>query len=265
MQAARPQVALGGDFQRALDGQEATGPARFDRRRVKSLDPPGGVGVDRFGAASVEEVREVGGDRDRRLGPAPNHAQRLGDIMRIGVADQNGNDLERRRQHRLQHHEMHFERVLARKRPRVDENAASLGELGVSARRDRRLAERGQPFRRRMDREPMKRDPVRGTDDDDASRRLGAARPWAERSRGDRAGINDAGVRRDHELRRDAARQAARACACRRSAHSRIPAPPDRTFQRLGRDGFRLPAWRRPVDFLVNLALRTAPRQSSRA
>ena len=205
MQAARPQVALGGDFQRALDGQEATGPAPFERRRVKSLDPPGGVGVDRFGAASVEEVRQVGGDRDRRLGPAPNHAQRLGDIMRIGVADQNGNDLERRRQHRLQHHEMHFERVLARKRPRVDENAASLGELGVSDRRDRRHAERGQPFRRRVDREPMKRDPVRGTDDHDASRRLGAARPRAERSRGDRAGINDAGVRRDHELRRDAA------------------------------------------------------------
>ena len=153
MQAAHPHVALGGDFERAFDGQEAAGPAPVERWRVERLDAPGGVGVDRLGAASVEEMRQVGGDRDHRLRPAPNQAQGLGDIMRIGVADENGNDLERGRQHRLQHHEMHFERMLARERPRVDEDAASLGELGVSDGCDRRLAERRPPLRRRMDRD----------------------------------------------------------------------------------------------------------------
>ncbi len=56
-----------------------------------------------------------------------------------------------------------------------------------------------------MDRETVEGDPVRWTDDDDATRRLGAARPRGKRSRGDRAGIHDAGVRRDHDLWRDAA------------------------------------------------------------
>ena len=55
-----------------------------------------------------------------------------------------------------------------------------------------------------MDRDALEGDPVGGTDDDDAARRLGATRPRAESGRGDRAGINDAGMRRDHDLGRDA-------------------------------------------------------------
>ena len=62
-----------------------------------------------------------------------------------------------------------------------------LGETGVSGGRDRRLAERGAPFRRGVDCDPAKRDAVRGADDDDAANGLGAARPRAERGRGDRA------------------------------------------------------------------------------
>jgi hypothetical protein len=56
-----------------------------------------------------------------------------------------------------------------------------------------------------MNRNARKRDAMGRANDDDAARRLGAARPRAKRSRGDRARVNDAGVRRDHDLRRDAA------------------------------------------------------------
>ena len=76
MQAAYAHVALGGDFERAPDGQEAAGPAPVERLCVKRLDPPGGVGVDRFGGSSIEEMREVGGNGDDRLRAAPDGAQR---------------------------------------------------------------------------------------------------------------------------------------------------------------------------------------------
>ena len=71
--------------------------------------------------------------------------------------------------------------------------------------RDRRLAERRQPGRGGMDRKAAKGDPVRRPDDHHPARRLGAARPRTERGRRDRAGIDDAGVRRDDDLRRHAA------------------------------------------------------------
>ena len=70
--------------------------------------------------------------------------------------------------------------------------------------RDRRLAERRQPGRGGMDREAAKGDPVRRPDDHYPARRRGAARPRAERGRRDRARIDDAGVRRDDDLRRHA-------------------------------------------------------------
>ena len=54
----------------------------------------------------------------------------------------------------------------------------------------------------------MKGDPMGGADDDDAAWRLGAARPGPERGRRDVAGIDDAGMRRDHDLRRNAAARA---------------------------------------------------------
>src|SRR5271166_1882452 len=56
-----------------------------------------------------------------------------------------------------------------------------------------------------MDREAAKGDPVCRADDDDAAGRIGPPRPWAEGGRGDRAGIDDAGVRRDDCLRGDPA------------------------------------------------------------
>ena len=140
-----------------------------------------------LGASLVEKMRQVGGDRDDRLRPAPDPAQGLGDPMRIGVADQDGDDFERRRQHRLQHHKVHFERMLAHERPRVDDNARRLSELGMSNGRDRRLAQRRAPFRRRMNRNAGKRDAMGRANNDNAAGRLGAARPRAERCRGDRA------------------------------------------------------------------------------
>ena len=160
------------------------------------------------------------------------------------------NDLERGRQHRLQHHEMHFERMLARERPRVDED----GRGPWRARRGRRL----RPALRRAASaispagwiaRPWKATRCAGPTMTIASRRFGAARPWAERGRGDRARIDDAGVRRDHDLRRDAAVRAAPACAPPRSMRSRLPAPPDRTFPPPARDGPRLSACGRPIAF----------------
>ena len=182
-----PHVALGGDLERALDGQEAAGPAPVERGGVKRLDAPAGVGIDRFGASLVEEMREVGGDRDNRLRSAPDPAQGLGDRLRIGVADQKRHDFKRGRQHRLQHYEMHLQRMLAPERPGVDEDAMRLGEFRLSGGRDLNLAEGRAPSCRRVDRDAAKRDAVRRADDDDATNRLGAARPRAERGRGDRA------------------------------------------------------------------------------
>ncbi len=187
MQAGRPHVALGGDLERAFDGQEAASATAIERGGVERLDAPAGVGIGRLGPFLIEKMRQIGRDRDDRLRPAPDPAQRLGDNVRIGVPDQNGHDFEWRRQHCLEHDQMHFERMLARERPRVDDNAGRLGELGVSDRRDRNFAQRRAPFRRRMNRDARKRDAMRGADDDNAARRVGAARPRAERCRRDRA------------------------------------------------------------------------------
>ena len=187
MQAGRPHIVLGCDLERRLEGQEAASAPPVERGGVERLDAPGGVGIDRLGAALVEKMRQVGGDRDDRLRSAPDPAQRLGDSMGIGVADQHGDDFERRRQHRLEHYQMHFERMLAHERPRVDDNSGRLCEPGVRDGRDRSLAERRAPFRRRMDRNAGKRDAMGGADDHDAARWLDAARPGAERGRRDRA------------------------------------------------------------------------------
>jgi hypothetical protein len=86
-----------------------------------------------------------------------------------------------------------------------DDNARRLGELGVSDGRDRSLAERRAPFRRRMNRDARKRDPMSGADDDNAARRLGPVGPRAERRRGDRTRVDEAGMRPDDNLGRNAA------------------------------------------------------------
>ena len=100
---------------------------------------------------------------------------------------------------------MHFERMLARERPGVDEYSGRLGEPGMRDARDRNPAERRAPSRSRMNRNARKRHAMGGADDDDPARRLGAARPRAERGRRNRARINEAGMRRDDDLWRDAA------------------------------------------------------------
>ena len=56
-----------------------------------------------------------------------------------------------------------------------------------------------------MDGEAAEGDPMGRPDDDDARRRLGPPRPGAKGGGGDRARIDDAGVRRDDRLGRDAA------------------------------------------------------------
>ena len=158
-------------------------------------------------------MRQVGGDRDDRFRSAPDAAQGLRDAAGIGVADQYGDDFERRRQHRLQHHEVHFERMLAHERSRVDDKPLRLSELGMSARRHRRLAQRRAPLGRWMNRYARKRHAMGRANDDNAARRVGAPRPWSEGRCGDRARVDEAGVRRDDDLWRDAsigARSAAR-------------------------------------------------------
>ena len=114
-----------------------------------SLDPTPGVGVDRLRARAVEEMRQVGRDGDDGLRPAPDEAKRLRDPARLGVADEDRQDLERRRQHRLQHHEMHFERMLAGEGPRVDGGGLGFRETqhGDRARRSLRRAASSMPSR----------------------------------------------------------------------------------------------------------------------
>jgi transposase len=66
-------------------------------------------------------MRRIPQERRIRVDPnAERLAQGLGDPMGMGVADQNGDDFDRgTRQHRLHHHQVHFERMLAGEWPRV--------------------------------------------------------------------------------------------------------------------------------------------------
>jgi hypothetical protein len=82
--------------------------------------------------------------------------------MRIGVADQNGDEFEGRRQHSLQHDQMHFERMLAGERPRVDDNSGLPRKLGMRHPRDRNFTQRRAPLRRRVNRDARKRDAMSG-------------------------------------------------------------------------------------------------------
>ena len=69
---------------------------------------------------------------------------------------------------------MHFERMLALERARIDNHAGRLGELGMRDARDRNLAERCAPLRRRMNRNARERDAMGWANDNDPARRLGA-------------------------------------------------------------------------------------------
>jgi len=100
---------------------------------------------------------------------------------------------------------MHFERMLARERARIDDHAGRLGEPGMRDARDRNLAERRAPLRRRMNGNAGERDAMGRSNDDDPARRLEAARPGAERCRRNRARVNEAGMRRDDDFWRDTA------------------------------------------------------------
>ena len=95
--------------------------------------------------------------------------------------------------------------MLAHERARIDDNARGLSELGVSDWRDRRFAKRRSPLRRRMNRNARERDAMGWANDDDSPWRLGAARPGAERCRRNRTRVNEAGMRCDDDLWRDAA------------------------------------------------------------
>ena len=95
-------------------------------------------------------MRQVGGDGDHGFRSAPDEPQRLGDPARLGFADENGQDFERRRQHRLQHHQMHFERMFAGEGAWVDGDGFRFGEARMQIRGDFRFAERGAPGLGRM-------------------------------------------------------------------------------------------------------------------
>ena len=95
--------------------------------------------------------------------------------------------------------------MFARERPRVDRGRAGFREAEMEIARDVRFAQRRAPGHGGMKRDPAKGDPVRRADDHDSPWRICPLRPWAERGRGDRAGIDDAGVRRDDGFGRDAA------------------------------------------------------------
>ncbi len=171
-------------------------------------------------------------------GPPQTRRKRLCDGMRIGVADQNGDDLERRRQHRLEHYQMHFERMLAHEDARVDDNTGRLRELSMSDGRDRSFAERRAPLRRRMNRNARKRDAMGGANDDDAAWWFGAARPRAERCRGDRTRVDEASVWCDDDLWRDAAIRPSALARIRNQGRSACLGPPGKTFPRLAGGGW---------------------------
>ncbi len=80
VQPAHSEVPFGCYGERAHDRQIAASPPAFERVGVERLDPAGGVAVDVLCAGAVEEVRQIGRDRDRRLRPAPDETQGLRDL-----------------------------------------------------------------------------------------------------------------------------------------------------------------------------------------
>ncbi len=102
-----------------------------------------------FRASAIEEMRQVGRDGDDRLRTAPDEAKSLRHLARLGVANEDRQDLERGRRHGLQHHQMHFERMFACEGPRVDAGGAGFREAQVEVARDLRFAERraARPWR----------------------------------------------------------------------------------------------------------------------
>jgi hypothetical protein len=110
--------------------------------------PSSGV-VERFDASSyrcrlalLDRENATSRKRPRRrsvAGPTPRRQ------CEVGVANQNGNDFEWLAAC-LEHHEMHFERMLARERPRATRRRAP-GQLGMRGSCGRSLAQRRAPRR----------------------------------------------------------------------------------------------------------------------
>ncbi len=126
--------------------------------------------------------------------------------------------------------------MLAGERPRIDRRSLCFREAGVEIARNLRLAERGAPGRRRMDREPAEGEPVRRADDDDRGGADRAAAPMARR-RSRRPSRNRrcrrAARRRLSGRRR---RRAGPPCPSARSDREGFAPPPDRTGPRPARD-----------------------------
>jgi len=81
--------------------------------------------------------------------------------------------------------------------PRVDYNSWRLSKLGMCDARERNLAERRAPLRRRMNRNARERNAVGRANDDDSRRGGSGRRAHAPNAcRSDRTRISEASVRR---------------------------------------------------------------------
>ena len=240
MQAGRPHVALGGDLERCLDGQEAASPAPVERSGVQRLDAPGGVGIDRFGASLG---RENATSRRRPRQPSPvrprpcaGPQRRFADRRRRpewGTISNGAGSIACSMTRCISSECSPANGRESTKTPRAS------SEFGVSDGRDRPLRRAGcaispQGGPRFLE---MRRDAPGQRSRCGAAARRGAptgrmrSRRPSLNKQGRRAARPPPSARRSH--------RAARACARPQSRRSAHPAPPDKTSPRPARDGLR--------------------------
>ena len=200
-----PQVAALGLVDQGGDAGVAAGPMAFADGRLQPLDAGAGLGVLGLGGGVVVEVAEVGGDDDRRLRPAPQPRQDVRHLTGRRVADQDRQHLDVA-QRPLDERQVDLEAVLADERFRRDGGVRLAGEGVAGFSVDGQGAQRRRPGVGGVEGDPVHRHPVGWTDQDHALDLTLALGEQAVGGAGDVAGIDMAGVRRDHRLGVEAGR-----------------------------------------------------------
>ena len=156
-----------GQFQQAAQGKTAAGAVAGNLFRRQGLDGPAGAPVDGPGTVVIEIMAEVRGHHDQRLRPAPQPVQDLRDLVRRGLADDEGQHLEIV-EHRHQERQMHFQGMFLGMGRVEHLNLRQVGDQGSRFLVDFDGAQgRGEGVGARQG-QAIHRDPVAGTQQNDS-------------------------------------------------------------------------------------------------
>ncbi len=168
---------------------------------LQPLEAAGRLGVLGPGGVVVVIVAEVGGDDDGGLRPAPQLLQRLGDLARRRLADEYRKHLDVA-QGPLDEGQVHLQAMLADEGLGRDGDAGLAGQGVAGGAVDGHGAEGRPPGVGRRQRHAAHRHPVGGAEQHHAFDFALAPRQQAIGRSGDVAGIDVAGMGRDHRLGR---------------------------------------------------------------